>query len=261
MSYILEALRRAETERERKRRVPGLHAQPVPSPSTEEPRLRHSRPWLWVAIGLGAGVLLAFLWRGWASDSAADEAATARDAVVGNVAPSAAAGSIDAVPAHPTASATTGNIAAAPLAAAPASASPAPHTVAKAAPAKPGTGVKPEPATRAPAGAAAAHADNPTGATSDQSARPSAVAGSAPVSAPEPRLRTLNELPEDLRRSVPALAFGGSVYSQIAAQRMVIFNGQVLREGDPLTDELLLEQIRPHSAVLQLRGQRFEVAF
>jgi general secretion pathway protein B len=68
-------------------------------------------------------------------------------------------------------------------------------------------------------------------------------------------------LPEELRRSVPQLAFGGSVYSEIATQRMVIFNGQVLREGDAVTDELLLEQIRPHSAVMRLRGQRFEVAF
>jgi general secretion pathway protein B len=64
-----------------------------------------------------------------------------------------------------------------------------------------------------------------------------------------------------MRRAVPALAFGGAVYADIAAQRMVIFNGQVLREGDPLSDEVMLEQIRPRSAVLRLRGQRFEVPF
>jgi general secretion pathway protein B len=74
-------------------------------------------------------------------------------------------------------------------------------------------------------------------------------------------LRTLAELPDDLRRSVPALAFGGSVYSDTPAQRMVIFNGQVMREGEAVNDELQLEQIRPRSAVLRLRGQRFEVAF
>ena len=45
MSYILEALRRAETERERKRRVPGLHAQPVPVVSPEEPGGRRSKAW------------------------------------------------------------------------------------------------------------------------------------------------------------------------------------------------------------------------
>jgi general secretion pathway protein B len=80
-------------------------------------------------------------------------------------------------------------------------------------------------------------------------------------SAPEPPLRTLSELPLDLQRAVPALSFGGSVYSELPAQRMVILNGQVLREGDAVSDEIRLEEIRPHSAVMRLRGQRFEMPF
>ena len=80
----------------------------------------------------------------------------------------------------------------------------------------------------------------------------------APAAPPE-RLRTLAELPDDLRGSVPQLAFGGSVYSDTPAQRMVIFNGQVMREGDAVTNELQIEQIRPRSVVLRVRGQRFEM--
>ena len=86
----------------------------------------------------------------------------------------------------------------------------------------------------------------------------------APVPVPTPppeRLRTLAELPDDLRGSVPQLAFGGSVYSDTPAQRMVILNGQVLREGDAVTNELQIEQIRQRSAVLRVRGQRFEMPF
>ena len=103
----------------------------------------------------------------------------------------------------------------------------------------------------------------PSRAAPGQGATPTPATAPAPAaaSAPEPRLRSLAELPEELRRGVPQLAFGGSVYSDVAAQRMVIFNGQVLREGDAVTDELLLEQIRPRSAVMRLRGQRFEVTF
>jgi hypothetical protein len=77
-----------------------------------------------------------------------------------------------------------------------------------------------------------------------------AARGTAPVAAPPERLRTLAELPDDLRRSVPQLAFGGSVYSDTPAQRMVILNGQVMREGDAVTDELQIEQIKPRNAVL-----------
>jgi general secretion pathway protein B len=64
-----------------------------------------------------------------------------------------------------------------------------------------------------------------------------------------------------VRSAVPTLSFGGSVYSEVAAQRMVILNGQVLREGDAVSDEIRLEEIRPHSAVMRLRGQRFEMPF
>jgi len=101
----------------------------------------------------------------------------------------------------------------------------------------------------------------PAASAASPGAKNTPVPGPAPASAPEPRLRSLAELPEELRRGVPQLAFGGSVYSEIAAQRMVIFNGQVLREGDPITDDLQVEQIRPRSAVLRMRGQRFEIAF
>jgi general secretion pathway protein B len=70
---------------------------------------------------------------------------------------------------------------------------------------------------------------------------------------------SLAELPGDLRQQVPALAIGGSVYSPQASARMIVVNGQVFQEGNALTPELTLEQIRPKSAVFTIRGQRFEV--
>jgi general secretion pathway protein B len=73
------------------------------------------------------------------------------------------------------------------------------------------------------------------------------------------RLPRLNELPEELQRQVPALAIGGSVYSQLAERRMVVVNGQVLQEGASLGPELQLQQIGPKAAVMSIRGQRFEV--
>ena len=91
-------------------------------------------------------------------------------------------------------------------------------------------------------------------------ARPSGgpPAAPAPVAAPLPRLA---ELPDDVRREVPTLAFGGSVYSELAAQRMVILNGQLLREGDSITNELAVEEIRQRSAVLRIKGRRFELVY
>jgi len=71
----------------------------------------------------------------------------------------------------------------------------------------------------------------------------------------------LTELPEDVRRQVPPMALGGSVYSPQPASRMVIVNGQVTREGSTLGPDLRLEHIGPKSAVFSVRGQRFEMPF
>jgi len=258
MSYILEALRRAETERERKRRVPGLHAQPVPTASLDERGPRRSKAWLWVAVGIAAGVLLPWLWHAGSLDPLADEA---RAPVGGSVTPQASA---DAAP-----------VAAAPAApvqatvAVPASQPALPAPPAHEAPAPRAAHPAPRAAAAAPKGAAAvAPAHTVAGAAPTTIAKPTPAVKPAPVtamppaaSAPEPPLRSLGEMPDDVRRTVSALSFGGSVYSEVAAQRMVIYNGQVLREGDAVTDDVQLEQIRPRSAVMRARGQRFEVAF
>jgi general secretion pathway protein B len=61
VSYILDALRRADSERERGA-VPGLHAQPVPPLSVEAPPRAAAKPWHWIAIGVGAGLLVSAGW-------------------------------------------------------------------------------------------------------------------------------------------------------------------------------------------------------
>lgn len=62
MSLILDALRKADSERERET-VPGLHTQPVPPLSLEEAAApARPKPWLWIGLGLGAGLLVSLVW-------------------------------------------------------------------------------------------------------------------------------------------------------------------------------------------------------
>ena len=201
MSYILEALKRANAERERGA-APGLQAQAVTVglPGLEAPTaLRH-----WIAVGTVTLMLsgLVWWWRGTPTKPERPTAVTQAVPVVATVAATAPV---------PTATASPPPVAIPPQ----------------------------KPATVVP--------------------RPSAVAPS-PSSAPN-RVLALSELPEALRAGLPALQVNGSVYSSQASERLLILNGQALREGDEAVPGLVLERIQAKSAVLRWREARFTVSF
>ena len=239
MSLILDALRRADSERERERgAVPGLHAQQMESAAVETPAAVRALPWLAAAVVAAALLLAAAAWL-----------------VVGREAPRAAAApavaqSVAQAPALPPAPPAAAAASAPPLPApvpAPAASPPEPRPVAEPAPwTAPDGGRKA--GTEAVAAAAA-----PT---------PEVRTLTAPSVAPaEARITSREQLPEDLRAQLPPLAVGGSIYSASAAERSLIIDGRIVRENDRLTADLTLEQIRPKSAVLRFKGHRFEIVF
>jgi len=250
MSYILDALRKADAERERGA-VPDLHAQLLPPgrPEFEAEPVRSS-PLLWLGAGLllaiGAGVLWWVMGDG---DPAAPVPLAATPALPAPVAVAVPAASM------PVATANTG--------------AEAPQSVLQSATqSTPQSAPSPESAVPQPMPKAAAKpkplASAPAATALQPKTRPAALAKAASAPANQPpvapaRLPTLADLPADLRQQVPPLAIGGSVYSPQASVRMVIVNGQVFQEGNSLGSELKLEQIRPKTAVFSIRGQRFEV--
>lgn len=223
MSYILDALRRADAERERGG-VPGLHTQAMPELGDDErrPRARGLQPWHWVVIGLAGGLAVAVAWQ-WSGSEAPQPAAPLPPP------PAAAA----ALPADPPAAV------AAPLQAPVATPVPAPVPVATAPTAPPSVAPAIAPMRATPA--------------------PESAAASAPAAPAPQRLASLAELPAELRAGLPPLAFGGSIYSDTPANRLLIVNGQLLHEGDALGPGARLEQIKPKAAVISIRGQRFEI--
>jgi general secretion pathway protein B len=93
-----------------------------------------------------------------------------------------------------------------------------------------------------------------------------ANAPAAAGSAPAPRVLTAEsvpvapeQLPENIRAQLPALTFGGSIYSSNAASRSLIVNGRLHRESELVLPGLTLEQIKPKGAVFNFKGYRFEV--
>lgn len=87
----------------------------------------------------------------------------------------------------------------------------------------------------------------------------------APVArAPEPveeNLRTLQQLPEAIQREVPRVSVGGYIYSPNPADRLLLVDKMLRREGEELAPGLVLERLMPKYAVMNYRGTRYRVAY
>jgi general secretion pathway protein B len=236
MSYILDALRRADSERERGR-VPGIHAQPLPTTSADAAR-RAPPPWVWVAVGLSLGLLAALGWTMWGRDT-----------------PPPLPSEMTGLPPPPPPATQSGRMSTEPPPPLPDAARPAePPPVApiEQRPTSIEAARKPAPPARAASAAAAPGAAAP-------GAAPPAALPSAPVA--DTRIYARHELPDDIRRQLPALSIGGSIYSPTPANRFVVVNGVVVHEGGEVGPEHVLEQIKLKSAVLRFKGYRYEILF
>ena len=73
------------------------------------------------------------------------------------------------------------------------------------------------------------------------------------------RVVAMDELPPDIRKLLPKITAGGYVYSADASSRVVNINDKTLREGDDLASGLKLDQIAQDHVVFSFRGHRFRV--
>lgn len=268
MSYILDALRRADSERERGA-VPGLRAQPVPPSAAPDAARAHGRWWRGLAgvlvavlglVAVGGAVWWAKSDRASSAAKAPDDSAPAVTATLQGPTPpphEPAPGSAPMPPATPAEAAAPVIVLALPNAAvAPVAPVPAVPSVAAEPERRPVSGAAQHNAKGEPS--AAAPARSPAGRTAPDAAT------RAPTVAPGTvgdRILSLAELPDDVRRTLPALAVSGATYSETPAHRMLIINGQVVREGEEPAPGVVLERIQLKSAILRYRGLRYSVPY
>ncbi len=234
MSYILDALRKAEAERERERgTVPHLMAQPLgtaPAP----PAARTSA---WRAAGVGLALVAAVATGWWLAPQTNNPGGTPAAPVAAHT-PGTPMPQAALPPAQPLQPATpTGNTA--PNLAA---LDPAPRP--------------PKPATETPV----LRADTGMPPASTLPA-PAVLEAPAPARATPSRTVAYDQLPADVRRQLPPLNLGGAIYSDTPSARMLLVNGQLQREGDNVAPGVVLEQIQPRSAVLRWRDLRYEMTW
>lgn len=260
MSYILDALQKADAERERGQ-LPGLHTHTAATTATPT-RPRRVRPAHWAlaavlvllvaaAVGFGLGFHKVPGEQAATPTQIHTPAPTAEQAQDATPTPgTAAAPDLPTTPTPPAllASPPAHTTTQAPL---PLLAPPAPTPSQTRTSALPITNPITRPIPR----------PNPPGAASPASP-PTATAPSPTAPPPNPpAVRSLADLPPDTRAQLPPVNVSGSTYSQNAAHRMLIANGQVVQEGQNIAPGLVLETIGPRSAVLNHRGLRYSIPY
>jgi general secretion pathway protein B len=219
MSYILEALKKAQAERQLGN-APTIHAPHLHHAAPRLPAVKRSGV---LALAAGAAVVAAAGWFAWSQRAPAPVAVLTPPAPVA-VAPVAAP-------------------AAAPIPV------PAPVTV-----------VTPAPVASPP----------PAVARVEPVVRPRKAAVPAapvsPVAAPTPtpveeNIRYAKDLPLEIQQQLPRVGFGGYMYSDNAADRLVLVDKTLRHEGEEIAPGLMLEKLLPKGAVLNYRGTRYRVGF
>lgn len=230
MSYILDALRRADAERDRQTASSVLFDDSRQwSPRYAPPSTQRNAPWmLLITLALMALIGGWTIWHFWPS------AISTTTSVPSSPTPAAQPATVVQMP--PPTPVEVASRSTAPLPVQPAI--PTPIAVAD---------VAPIPAPVKPP------------APVEKPLKMPASVNTASTTSPAAKVSTLDELPPDLRSRVPALQVGGSVYSEDIQTRMVILNGQLLHENESLQPGLVLRKIQPKFLILELDGHRFRI--
>ena len=74
------------------------------------------------------------------------------------------------------------------------------------------------------------------------------------------KIYMMNELPQSVLSSLPDLSLSLHLYNADPSSRLINVKGKTLREGQELSAGLRLEEIRPGGAVFSFQNYRFEVS-
>lgn len=83
--------------------------------------------------------------------------------------------------------------------------------------------------------------------------------GSESAPPPENKVYQLSDLPPSIREKLPAFTISTSLYSDDPSARLVKINGTTLREGNYLSAGLKLEEITPDGVIFNFQNYRFHV--
>lgn len=272
MSYILEALKKAQAERQLGS-SPTIHAPTLQAGAHTAASGRLKKPVVLalVAMAVVIVVLLALMLR--PASLVAPVVSSAP------VAPAMPAASVDAVAVAPQQPGPVPQPSAAlqePVTALPEPVTALPPPVAtvttplaqpSTSPAKSSTSLGQSSAALAQSPTPPTQSPTPLGRPSTQGAAsmgsPAVAATPAPATTArvEEPVLNLRELPEPIQRAIPPVTVGGYIYSRNAADRLLLVDKILRREGEEVAPGLLLEKLNPKEAVFNYKGYRYRVPY
>lgn len=245
MSYILDALKKAETDRHAGTALK-IDA-PVARFLAPPPRRVRHAPWLWIVVSTAAVLVACFLWLGpFSKDQEKKEEVLA-------VATAPAERTESTQQTQP-AQSTKPTEPAEPI-----TAMPQPSDIVEKK-AKPLPAAKPVP-KRMEKKAAARKPAATTPVVQEPAKMSKAETSKTEVAREEAPLPILSELPEQIQREIPRFALDGYLYSDNEADRSVLINRRLLHEGDEIASGLVLERMTRKGMVLSYRGYRYQAPY
>jgi general secretion pathway protein B len=245
MSYILDALRRADQQRQR-------HAAPTlltlqPSAVTRK-RPAYLTYLFLAAVLIGAGLVIGWL-RPWQPQQARTESVVVKPE---STSPKSSAN--EPAPAPPVVAQQPNPEPGAQSATQPMPAGPAPSAIGP----MPNTGSKPEVQARARPEADAPPRESSTTSNKTTTSLPERLAytpaGDAPSAQP---VIPIADLPQSVLQELPAMTISVHAWSGNPGGSMIGINYKIFREGDQVAPGLKLEQITQEGAIFTYKGYRF----
>ncbi|TYQ17454.1 UNVERIFIED_ORG: general secretion pathway protein B [Zoogloea ramigera] len=251
MSYILEALKKAQAERQLGS-SPTIHAPTLQAGAHTAASGRLKRPVMLalVAMAVVIVVLLVLMLRPASLVAPAVSSAPA--------APAMPAGSVDAVASTPQQPVPAPQLPAA--LPEPVTALPPPVATVTTPLAQPSTSPEKSATALAQQSTPLARPSTPA-AASMASPAPAAMPAPATAARGEEPVLNLRELPEPIQRAIPPVTVGGYIYSRNAADRLLLVDKILRREGEEVAPGLLLEKLNPKEAVFNYKGYRYRVPY
>ena len=221
MSYVLEALKKAQAQREQGG-VPGIHSLQVPYVAVEGKVRSSLKPVLWAIAGLLVVILGLLAWRMGDGLGAPQDPVNPVQVATGSVPPPTAAAPLNPVLVAP-------------------------------------TRVSEPVANSLPQGESPL--ESPAKAELPATKRPEKALTNAQSKDAGPKIYAVSELPDGVRRDLPTLVISGGSYSSNPAQRLIIVNNQVFTEKSEPATGLVVERIEQNAVVFSFRGYSYRVRY